>query len=305
MAWIESHEELPTHRKTRRVARTLDINVPQVIGHLHCLWYWCLTHAPDGNLGECDAFDVADAAMWDGDPEAFVKALLQAGWLDDDGESWSVHDWWDGAGKTIARRRNATQRQRRARSERDESDDGRDSQSAHGYVTRDTREHERESHASHDPDSDRDRNITPVGDEAPQPPRGPSEPYSRRLARELEQSYGWKIPPDISQQPRHDRYKTLLVAALELLPEEDHHSTAMGLLACYWQQVAADHDQHLPSDARKHLGRLVKNHGPTAVLDALGEALVWGAGLGAEHAGDSRAVTKYVTKVLGNRKAVA
>lgn len=114
MAWIESHEELPTHRKTRRVARRLDASVPQVIGHLHCLWYWCLTHAPDGYLGGLDAEDIADAAMWDGDPETFVKALVDAGWLDDTDGGWQVHDWWEHAGQTVARKRMATDAQREA-----------------------------------------------------------------------------------------------------------------------------------------------------------------------------------------------
>ena len=140
---------------------------------------------------------------------------------------------------------------------------------------------------------------------APPEPRESSEPYARRLVRRLQDDHGWTVPADISQRPRHERYQALLAAALELLPEEEHHDVSMGLLVSLWQQVAEDYNQSLPADARSHLGRLVKSHGASNVLEALGEALVWGAGLGEDYVGDSRAVTKYVTKVLGNRKAAA
>jgi len=40
--YIQSHEEIATHPKTRRLARALGISLPTVIGHLHLLWWWCL-----------------------------------------------------------------------------------------------------------------------------------------------------------------------------------------------------------------------------------------------------------------------
>lgn len=149
MAWIESHVELPTHPKTRKAARLLDATIPTVIGHLHVLWYWCLTHRPDGELAGMDAYDIADAAAWDGEPHRLVDALELAGWLDRDGDQYTVHDWWEGAGKTVARRKFATERQRRAR-ERAAGD--RDVSASHALVTRDTRV----SHVA-DSDSDRDK----------------------------------------------------------------------------------------------------------------------------------------------------
>ena len=154
MAWIESHDELPTHPKTRKAARKLGVSVPTVIGHLHVLWYWCLTHRPNGVLDGMDADDVADAAGWDDDGEPFVKALLAAGWLDDDAGTMVVHDWWDGAGKTIKRRKFATERQRRAR-DTDATDDTitDESHDSHTDVTRDTQ-------TGHGADSDRDSDTT-------------------------------------------------------------------------------------------------------------------------------------------------
>ena len=150
MAWIESHDELPTHPKTRKAARKLGVGAPQVIGHLHVLWYWCLTHRPDGRLDGMDSDDVADAAGWPDEGEAFVKAMVTSGWLDDDNGTLAVHDWWDGAGKTIRRRKFATERQRRARDTSDSDEQvTEESHGSHADVTRDTQ-------TSHGADSDSD-----------------------------------------------------------------------------------------------------------------------------------------------------
>jgi hypothetical protein len=156
VAWIESHEELPTHPKTRKLARRLNVGVPTVIGHLHMLWWWCLTHRPDGVLYDMDAEDIADAAGWIDNPVAFVDAMFDAGWLDDNGDALQVHDWWDGAGKTIQRRKYSTERQRRKRDREQDSDQTDDS---HAAVTRDTQTgHVVDS----DSDRDRDKEVKPV-----------------------------------------------------------------------------------------------------------------------------------------------
>ena len=158
MAWIESHDELPTHPKVRSLSRKLGVSVPTVIGHLHVLWYWCLTHRPDGELSDMDADGVADAAGWEGEGETFVKAMLLAGWLDDNGGILVVHDWWDGAGKTIKRRTFATERQRNARDKQKDNDGVTDeSHDSHADVTRDTSV----SHGA-DSDSDSDKNLNPA-----------------------------------------------------------------------------------------------------------------------------------------------
>lgn len=107
MAWLESHQELRDHPKTKRAARLLGVGIPQMVGHLHCLWWWALDYAPDGDLANYDAFDIADAAMWEGEAEAFVTALMECGpggacgFLTADRQ---LHDWDDYGGKLFARR---------------------------------------------------------------------------------------------------------------------------------------------------------------------------------------------------------
>ena len=180
MAWIESHDELPTHPKTGKLARRLGVEAPQVVGHLHFLWWWCITHRPDGILHDMDAEDIAFAAGWSGDPVAFVDALFAAGWLDDNGEILSVHDWWEGAGKTIKRRKFATERQRKAR---DQSTPDNGSHDSHADVTRDT-------HASHGADSDSDSDSDKTQDQS-------QESVSRKRATTLPDNWTPEPEPEL------------------------------------------------------------------------------------------------------------
>jgi hypothetical protein len=115
VTWIESHASLARHPKTIRLAKTLDISVPCAIGHLHLLWWWSLEYAQEGDLSGFDPEEVAEAAGYDGDGEAFVAALQRARFVDDDGQ---LHDWQDYAGRLIERRQANTERMRAARAQR-------------------------------------------------------------------------------------------------------------------------------------------------------------------------------------------
>src|SRR5690606_22136242 len=125
MAWIESHDNLKDHPKTRRAARLLGVSVPTIIGHLHLLWHWCLSYAEDGDLSAYDAADIAEAVMWDGDPDQFIEALIncgpagKAGFLERDAQGrLLVHDWHEYAGKLIAKREEAREAGARGNHER-------------------------------------------------------------------------------------------------------------------------------------------------------------------------------------------
>ena len=133
--WIPSQVGLRNHPKVRRLARTLDTPVPHVIGHLHCLWYWVLEYAPDGDLEDFEAEDLADAGGWTGDAEAFVDALVECGSKDRPGflvrsgeGRLCVHDWEDNQGDQFRSRVQAAARKRaeRARREKDAVTSGRD-----------------------------------------------------------------------------------------------------------------------------------------------------------------------------------
>lgn len=104
MSWIESHDTLARHPKTKRLARALGANLPQTIGHLHLLWWWSLEYAQDGNLTGFEPEELADAALWEGDAPRFVDAMKQAGFLDVTDGAVLIHDWEDYAGKLLQRR---------------------------------------------------------------------------------------------------------------------------------------------------------------------------------------------------------
>lgn len=123
VAWIELHQQLPTHPKTKRLTRALGLEVPkdipQVVGHLCMFWLWCLEYAIDGSLERMTAQDIADAAGWYGDAEQFMRAMVDERFIDTRDGGFIVHDWDDYIGRLIEyrakeRRRNA-EKQRRHR----------------------------------------------------------------------------------------------------------------------------------------------------------------------------------------------
>jgi hypothetical protein len=121
VSWIESHQSLDSHPKTRRAAKLLGVSIPAVIGHLHILWHWALDYAPDGDLSGLTSDEIADGAMWDGGAQEFVDALTNcgigdhAGFIDATDDGLCLHDWYDYAGKLVERRKEDAARKREAR----------------------------------------------------------------------------------------------------------------------------------------------------------------------------------------------
>jgi len=114
MAWIESHQTLARHRKTLRAAHILQVDRHKLIGHLMCLWWWGIDNA--GVDGYVERHMVPIAAEWDGDPEAFTNALIEAGFIDQEEDgALRLHDWYDYAGKLIEQRAKDAARKRAER----------------------------------------------------------------------------------------------------------------------------------------------------------------------------------------------
>lgn len=121
MAWIEAHQGLAQHPKTKRLARMLNISTAEAIGHLFLFWWWAMDYADDGDLSKYDAFDIADAAQWGGDPEAFLKAMIEcgpggsAGFIEERDGGLFVHDWETYMGRLLEKREQNRQRQAKFR----------------------------------------------------------------------------------------------------------------------------------------------------------------------------------------------
>ena len=114
MAWIESHQEVGRHPKTKKLARLLDVSLPAAVGYLHYLWWWALDFAQDGDLDKFDAEDIADAMQWDGEAEKLIEALISSGHIDDTKHGLHIHDWAEYAGKLLERRAKDRARKRAA-----------------------------------------------------------------------------------------------------------------------------------------------------------------------------------------------
>lgn len=82
------------HPKTLDFAARLDISLPLAIGHLELLWAFTATKTPHGNIGKWADGAIARGAHWQGDPQVFVQALIDAGFLDhSENHRLLVHDW--------------------------------------------------------------------------------------------------------------------------------------------------------------------------------------------------------------------
>jgi hypothetical protein len=119
MAWIESHQSLRNHPKTKKAARLLGITCKELIGSLHFLWWWALDYAQDGDLTEYETEEIEDAADWEGERGKFLTVLLTCGtrnspgFLEHTGDGrLMIHDWWDYAGKLVERREKDRNRKR-------------------------------------------------------------------------------------------------------------------------------------------------------------------------------------------------
>jgi hypothetical protein len=120
--WIESHQSLRNHPKVKKAARMAGVNEFEMIGRLHCLWWWALDYAPDGDLTNYSDDDIEAAVDWQGERGAFAQALIECGFnghgglIDVTDDSRTIHDWYDYGGKLLERRETNKERMREARS---------------------------------------------------------------------------------------------------------------------------------------------------------------------------------------------
>ena len=121
MAWIKSNQELAQHPKLKRLMRALGISAPDAIGRLHLLWWWVMNYAQDGDLSNFEPEDIADAMMWDGDPQRLVDALVECGGnkygfleFSEDG-GLRIHDWMEHGGKYLENQQKDAERKRQSR----------------------------------------------------------------------------------------------------------------------------------------------------------------------------------------------
>lgn len=78
------------HRKRKRLRLLLG---PGSTDYLLDLWIATAMNHPDGILTGMDETDIALEAGWEGEPQAFVAALLECRLLDKTEHGYALHDW--------------------------------------------------------------------------------------------------------------------------------------------------------------------------------------------------------------------
>lgn len=108
MSWIESHQSLRDHPKKDQLAELLwdpmtagDVADYATLGILHCLWWWAIDFAQDGDLSRFTDRQLAKGCRYAGDGAHLRAALKASGFLDTDDV---LHDWHEYAGKLIQKR---------------------------------------------------------------------------------------------------------------------------------------------------------------------------------------------------------
>lgn len=103
------------HPKTLKLARLLNQDRRWAVGLLHDLFSWGLYAAgKDGELKGLTAADVAQALDYPPKKaQVVVGALVAAGYLDETSDGYTIHDWYDYAGKLYdSREKNRGKNQR-------------------------------------------------------------------------------------------------------------------------------------------------------------------------------------------------
>lgn len=135
MAWIKSEQALASHPKVHLLAKELGVGVPQVIGHLHLLWWWALDYADDGNLTRYKDF-IPNASQWEGEETIYIDSLIKHGFIDVIDDKLIIHDWLDYTGALIETREKDAERKRQARARK--SENSRNSANRDNWETLDT-----------------------------------------------------------------------------------------------------------------------------------------------------------------------
>ena len=115
MAWLKVDQSLPNHRKTLKISDELGIPIPNIIGHLVMFWLWGMDSAKDGRLDNITPGMIARVSGWTGDPDAFVSALVSAGFFERDDDGMRIRNWERYTGRLIEKREEDAKRKRRYR----------------------------------------------------------------------------------------------------------------------------------------------------------------------------------------------
>jgi hypothetical protein len=92
------------HPKTIELAKLLGVARWGAVGILESLWHFTAMYSPRGDIGQHAPDVIATSIGWEGDPDALMKALVDARWVDAcDEHGLHVHDWPGHADQAVHR----------------------------------------------------------------------------------------------------------------------------------------------------------------------------------------------------------
>ena len=123
------HSNLRSHPKLSALRRELDLDKLRIpikwqrhITRVFLIdfWHWTLDNYPDGDITGVESDLIAEGCNYPSDPDAFVEALVTAGFIDrmQDGRLL-VHDWEEYGGRLEKRRDAGRVRKERERNKED------------------------------------------------------------------------------------------------------------------------------------------------------------------------------------------
>ena len=127
--WVPVHSNLRSHPKLSALRRELDLDKLRIpikwqrhITRVFLIdfWHWTLDNYPDGDITGVESDLIAEGCNYPSDPDAFVEALVTAGFIDrmQDGRLL-VHDWEEYGGRLEKRRDAGRVRKERERNKED------------------------------------------------------------------------------------------------------------------------------------------------------------------------------------------
>ena len=144
-SWIRKDTSLIRHKKIRKLMELLLIPRLYACGIVTELYSWAKHHAPDGNLSDIDVEDMCHDIYYTDNAGNLIDALVQAGFLDRDGDSLTIHKWLDRNGTTEDEREKSRESSQRYRDRKVEDVDNPVDNSRDSCVTE--TQLSRESHA--------------------------------------------------------------------------------------------------------------------------------------------------------------
>ncbi len=118
MEWLRLDAGFFGHPKVGALARRLGVSRDAAALAVLRVLCWAAQTCEDGDLTGAHEDDIAEAARVPGDPGAFVQALVDAGWIDRDGERLTLHGWAERQAPLLLGRERVRRFRERKRAER-------------------------------------------------------------------------------------------------------------------------------------------------------------------------------------------